>query len=47
LEARVVLTMVLARTGSFRLDGDRLPRWFDGLQVRRHEYLPIEFDAVD
>jgi cytochrome P450 len=47
LEARVVLTTLLARTGSFRLDGDRLPRWFDSLQVRRHESLPILFGADD
>jgi cytochrome P450 len=47
LEARVVLTTLLARTGRFRLDGDRLPRWFDSLQVRRHEYLPIQMGADD
>jgi cytochrome P450 len=47
LEARVVLTTLLARTGSFRLDGNRLPRWFDSLQVRRHEYLPIQFVVDD
>jgi cytochrome P450 len=47
LEARVVLTTLLQRTGSFRLGSDRLPRWFDSLQVRRHEYLPIQFGADD
>jgi cytochrome P450 len=47
LEARVVLTTLLARTGSFRLDADRSPRWFDSLQVRRHQYLPIQFGADD
>jgi len=47
LEARVVLTKLLERTGTFRLDDDRLPRWFDSLQVRRHEYLPIAFDTND
>jgi cytochrome P450 len=45
LEARVVLTALLERTGSFRLDADRTPRWFDSLQVRRHEYLPIALDT--
>jgi cytochrome P450 len=47
LEARVVLTKLLERTGGFRLDGNRVPRWFDSLQVRRHEYLPIALDADD
>jgi cytochrome P450 len=47
LEARVVLTKLLERTGIFSLDGDRMPRWFDSLQVRRHEYLPIAFPAHD
>jgi cytochrome P450 len=47
LEARVVLSKLLERTGTFRLDGDQTPRWFDSLQVRRHEYLPIEFDTRD
>jgi cytochrome P450 len=47
LEARVVLTKLLERTGTFRLDGDRMPRWFDSLQVRRHEYLPIDLRAHD
>jgi cytochrome P450 family 144 len=41
LEAQVVLTELLERTLSFRLDADKAPRWFDSLQVRRHEYLPI------
>jgi cytochrome P450 len=47
LEARVVLTALLEQTDSFRLDtdADRAPRWFDSLQVRRHEYLPIAVDA--
>jgi cytochrome P450 family 144 len=47
LEARVVLTKLLERAGTFRLGGDQLPRWFDSLQVRRHEYLPIAFHADD
>jgi cytochrome P450 len=45
LEARVVLTTLLARTTSFRLDPDRAPRWVDSLQVRRHDRLPIVLDA--
>jgi cytochrome P450 len=45
LEARVVLTALLDRTDNFRLDPDAAPRWFDSLQVRRHEYLPIVVDA--
>jgi cytochrome P450 len=47
LEARVVLTKLLERTGTFWVDSDRIPRWFDSLQVRRHEYLPIAFHADD
>jgi len=47
LEARVVLTKLLERTDTFSLDGDQMPRWFDGLQVRRHEYLPIALRAHD
>jgi cytochrome P450 family 144 len=47
LEARVVLTTLLERTTTFKLDGNRMPRWFDSLQVRRHEYLPIDFEADD
>lgn len=47
LEARVVLTKLLERTGTFSLDGERMPRWFDSLQVRRHEYLPIAFRTHD
>jgi cytochrome P450 len=41
LEARVVLTELLARTRTVGLDERRSPRWFDSLQVRRHEHLPI------
>ena len=42
LEGQVVLKCLLERTSSIELDPDRSPRWFDSLQVRRHEYLPIE-----
>jgi cytochrome P450 family 144 len=41
LEGRVVLTTLLERTRSIRLDPARAPRWFDSLQVRRHDQLPI------
>jgi cytochrome P450 family 144 len=47
LEGRVVLTTLLERTASFRLDGNRSPSWFDSLQVRRHEYLPVELVPND
>lgn len=45
LEARVVLTALLARTTGFGLDPDQSPKWFDSLQVRRHERLPLVIDA--
>jgi cytochrome P450 len=41
LEGQIVLRSLLERTGSIVIDGDQAPRWFDSLQVRRHEYLPI------
>jgi cytochrome P450 len=41
LEAQVVLKCLLDRTSTIAIDRDRSPRWFDSLQVRRHEYLPI------
>ena len=37
-----MLKCLLERTSSIVLDPDRSPRWFDSLQVRRHEFLPIE-----
>lgn len=45
LEARVVLTALLGRTSEIRLDDDHRPRWFDSLQVRRHDTLPITLSA--
>ena len=42
LEGQVVLKCLLERTSSIALDRDQSPRWFDSLQVRRHEFLPIE-----
>jgi hypothetical protein len=32
---------LLERTSSIEIDRDQSPRWFDSLQVRRHEYLPV------
>ncbi|MDH5236338.1 MAG: cytochrome P450 [Acidimicrobiia bacterium] len=45
LEARVVLTSLLARTNGFALDPGQGPRWVDSLQIRRHEHLPLVIDA--
>jgi cytochrome P450 len=42
LEGQVVLKCLLERTSSIVIARDQSPRWFDSLQVRRHEYLPIE-----
>jgi cytochrome P450 family 144 len=42
LEGQVVLKCLLERTSSIELVRDQSPRWFDSLQVRRHEYLPVE-----
>jgi cytochrome P450 len=41
LEGQVVLECLLERTSSIEIDRDQSPRWFDSLQVRRHEYLPV------
>jgi cytochrome P450 len=46
LEARVVLTRLLARTRGFALDPDDPPRWTDSLWIRRHERLPIVLDVA-
>jgi cytochrome P450 family 144 len=45
LEARVVLTALLARTTEFALDPSHASQWFDSLQVRRHQALPLLIDA--
>jgi cytochrome P450 family 144 len=42
LEGQIVLRCLLERTSTIELDPDQFPRWFDSLQVRRHEYLPLE-----
>lgn len=41
LEARVVLTRLLAETASITLDPDHRPRRVQSLLVRRHETLPV------
>lgn len=41
LEARVVLTRLLAETSSITLDPDHPPRRVQSLLVRRHETLPV------
>jgi cytochrome P450 len=45
LEGRTVLSVLLERTSSFRLDPDRPPQWFDSLQVRRHHSLPVVLEG--
>jgi cytochrome P450 len=45
LEARVVLSQLLARTERITLDPARPPRWVDSLQVRRHEQLAVLLDG--
>jgi len=42
LEARGVLTVLLERTSSIRLDPDQPPRWVNSLMVRRYEHLPVQ-----
>lgn len=44
LEARVVLTRLLARTASFELDPERAQRWSDSIWIHRHESLPLVID---
>jgi cytochrome P450 family 144 len=41
LEGQVVLRCLLNRTSAIELDRSQPPRWFDSLQVRRHESLPV------
>jgi cytochrome P450 len=45
VEARNVLTVLLARTSSITLDRDHSPRWVNSLMVRRHEQLPVRLVA--
>jgi cytochrome P450 family 144 len=42
LEGQIVVRCLLERTRAIELDPDESPRWFDSLQVRRHEFLPIQ-----
>jgi cytochrome P450 family 144 len=42
LEAQIVLTALLEETSNITIDPEQSPRWFDSLQVRRHEYLPVQ-----
>jgi len=45
VEARSVLTVLLARTSDITLDSQRPPRWANSLMVRRHEELPVRLVA--
>ncbi len=45
LEARNVLSILLARTSEIDLDPQRPPRWVNSLMVRRHEELPVHLVA--
>jgi cytochrome P450 len=45
IEARSVLTVLLARTSSFELAPGEAPEWVDSLMVRRHERLPVKLVA--
>jgi cytochrome P450 len=42
LEARVALTLLLARTAGIALDPEQPARWVDSFHVRRHERLPLQ-----
>jgi cytochrome P450 len=45
VEARNVLSVLLARTSDITLDPQRQPRWVNSLMVRRHEELPVRLVA--
>jgi cytochrome P450 family 144 len=45
IEARNVLTVLLARTRSITLDPHDPPRWVNSLMVRRHDQLPVRLVA--
>jgi cytochrome P450 len=45
VEARNVLSVLLARTSDITLDPQRRPRWVNSLMVRRHEELPVRLVA--
>ena len=46
IEARNVLSVLLARTSDITLDPQRRPRWVNSLMVRRHEELPVRLVAA-
>jgi cytochrome P450 family 144 len=46
IEARSVLSTLLARTENIALDPDRPPRWANSLMVRRHEELTVRMSAA-
>jgi cytochrome P450 len=46
LEARVVLTQLLARTRRFALHPDRPQHWADSVWIRRHEHLPLILEPI-
>ena len=46
LEARVVVTRLLARTRSFELDVDRPISWSPSIWIHRHDELPLVVDAA-
>jgi len=45
VEAKTVLTVLLARTGDITLDAQHPPKWANSLMVRRHEILPVRLVA--
>jgi cytochrome P450 family 144 len=46
VEARSVLSTLLARTENITLDPDRPPKWANSLMVRRHEGLTVRMSAA-
>jgi cytochrome P450 len=45
VEARNVLSVLLARTSDITLDPQHSPKWANSLMVRRHEELPVQLVA--
>lgn len=45
VEARNVLQVLLERTKTISLEPDQKPSWVSSLLVRRHERLPVKFEA--
>ncbi len=46
MEARNVLSVLLARTRDITLDPERPPKWTNSLMVRRHEELSVRLRAI-